>query len=52
LDVRQSLHPTFPVRQDSFDLSLLEHDFGDPNGVRVASATPGEIAGVYRKPFE
>jgi hypothetical protein len=51
-DVRQSLHPTLPIRQDGFDLGLLEHDFGDPDGIWIASPTPGEIAGAHRKPFE
>jgi hypothetical protein len=44
------LHPTFPIRQDGFYLGLLEHDFGDPDGVRVESATPREIAGILVEP--
>jgi len=43
-------HPTFPIRDDSFDLCLLEHNFGNPDGVGIAGATPGEVAGVTRKP--
>jgi hypothetical protein len=44
------LHPTFPIWQDGFDLGLLEHYFGNPDGVGVASTTPGEFAGVLAEP--
>ncbi len=47
---RQLAHPAFPIRDDGFDLRLLEHDFGNPDGVGVMRAAPGEIAGVGGKP--
>ena len=51
-NVRQGLHPAFPIRPDGFDLGLLEHDFGDPDGVGIARAPPREITGVFRVPIE
>ena len=45
-------HPTFPVRNDCFDLGLLEHDFGNPDRVGIAGAPPGEVAGVFREPSD
>ena len=51
-DVRQFPHPALPVRQDGFDLRLLEHDFRDPDGIRVARTTPGKVARVFGEPFE
>jgi hypothetical protein len=29
---------------------LLEHDFGNPDGVRVMGAPPGQVAGILSKP--
>ena len=52
LDVGQGRHPPFPVRQDGVYLGLLKHDFGDPDGVGIASATPRKIAGVVWVPLE
>ena len=52
LDRRECLHPASPVRQDGFDLRLLEHDLGNPDGVGVTRAAPGEIAGVGGKPVQ
>ena len=46
LDRRQRPHPSFEIGNNSLDLSLLEHDFGDPDGVGIARAPPREIAGV------
>ncbi len=48
----QGTHPAFPIRDDGFDLRLLQHDFGNPNGVRIAATPPRKVAGVCRKPFE
>src|SRR6266699_2183517 len=35
LNVWQCLHPTLPIGQHRFDLGLLEHDLGNPNGIGV-----------------
>ena len=48
----QLAHPVFPIRDDGFDLRLLEHDFGNPDGVGIARATPREVAGILDKPGE
>lgn len=50
-DVGQRAHPAFPIGDDSFDLGLLEHDFGNPDGVGIRGASPREVAGLRRKPF-
>jgi hypothetical protein len=31
---------------------LLEHDFGDPDGVRIAGAPPRQVAGIGGEPVE
>lgn len=49
-DGGQFAHPAFPVRDHGFDLGLLQHDFGNPNGVGIAGAAPGEVAGVAGEP--
>jgi hypothetical protein len=38
----QRPHPSDPERQDRVDLGLLQHDFGDPDCVRIAGLTPGQ----------
>ena len=38
--------------EDGGDAGLLQHDFGDPDGVGIAGATPGEIAFVEVEPGE
>jgi hypothetical protein len=40
VDVRHSLHPTLPVRQDGFDLGLLEHDLRYIYTIRVRCPSP------------
>ena len=52
LDGGQFAHPAFPIRHDRLDLGLLEHDFGDPDGVGIAGAPPRQVAGVLRKPIQ
>ena len=51
-DGGEVFHPAFPVGNDCFDLGLLEHDFGNPDGVGIADASPGEVAGVFREPSD
>lgn len=48
----QLTHPTFPIRDYRLHLGLLKHDFGDPNGVGIARASPREVAGVGGEPVE
>ena len=45
-------HPAFVVRDDGRNLRLLKHDLRDPDGVRMARASPGEVAGGAAKPAE
>src|ERR1043165_513243 len=47
---RELAHPACPIRDDGFHLRLLEHDFGNPDGVGVTRATPGQVASVGGKP--
>lgn len=51
-DGGQLAHPAFPIRDDGFDLRLLEHDFGNPDGVGITRAPPREVAGVGGEPVE
>ena len=34
-------------RDHGLDVRLLEHDFGNPDGVGVALSSPGQITGVF-----
>ena len=52
LDGGQLAHPAFPIGNHGFYLSLLEHDFGNPDGVGIAGAPPREVAGVGGEPVE
>lgn len=45
-------HPSVPIGQDGFDLSLLQHDLGDPDGIRVAGPAPGQIPGIALEPSQ
>ena len=48
----QFVHPAFPVGNYRFDLGLLEHDFGNPNRVRIVRVPPWQIARVPIEPLE
>jgi hypothetical protein len=48
----QRTHPTRPVGEDGFDLGLLQHDLGNPDGVRVFGPPPREVPGVRIKPCQ
>jgi hypothetical protein len=50
--IGQFAHPALPIRDDRLHLSLLEHDFTDPDGVRVERAPPREVAGGGGEPVE
>lgn len=51
-DIGQFAQPAFPIRDNCFDLRLLEHDFGNPDGVRIMRAPPRQIAGAGIKPSQ
>lgn len=51
-DRGERLHPTFPIGDHRPDLGLLEHDFRNPDGVRIAGATPREVASAFGEPAE
>jgi len=42
--------PSIIVSNDSSGLGLLEHDFGNEDGVRIAGLAPGEIAFAFMEP--
>ena len=44
LDGGESAEPTGVVGADGVDACLLEHDFADPDAVRVAGGAPGKLA--------
>ena len=50
VDRGQGGQETQEVRLDGFHLRLLEHDFAQPDRVRVARAAPRQIAGVLVVP--
>jgi len=43
--VRQLGHPALEIRYHRRHLRLLQHDLGNPDGIRIGGATPGEVAG-------
>ena len=49
-DRGQGGQKTLEVRLDGFHLRLLEHDFAQPDRVRVARAAPRQLAGVLVVP--
>ena len=49
-DSGETAQPPIIVRNDGSDLGLLEHDFGNENGVRIAGLAPGEIAFAFMEP--
>ena len=40
----EGTHPAFPIGDDGSHLRLLQHDFRNPNGVRIARAPPRQVA--------
>ena len=48
----ESPHPSFPVWNDGLDLSLLKHDFGDPDGIGIFGPPPRQVAGILPVPGE
>ncbi len=51
-EIGEAVEPFIVVGNDGGDLSLLKHELGDENGVRVARSTPGEVAASAAKPVE
>ena len=51
-DGGEGLKPAVPVSTHGLYAGLLQHDLGDPDGVGVAGAAPGEIALVNIEPSE
>jgi len=51
-DIRETREEFFVVGDDGVDAGLLEHDFGEPDAVRVAGAAPGKIAVGAGEPGE
>ena len=52
LNVRQGSHPALPKGENGFDLGLLEHDFGNPDRVRIMRTAPGQVTCVLGEPSE
>ena len=48
----QGPHPPFPIGDHGFDLGLLEHDFGNPDGIGIARTPPWQVARTPVKPVE
>ena len=42
--------PSIIVRNDGSGLGLLEHDFGNQDGVGIVGLAPGQIAFAFMKP--
>ena len=51
-DIRKAVDEPVVVAGDGFDLSLLQHDFADPDAVKRRVAAPGKIAPVPVEPGE
>jgi len=49
---RQFLQPAVPERDDRLHLRLLQHDFGDPDGVGITRAAPRQVARVRGEPVQ
>src|SRR5207247_5192411 len=50
--IRETVQPLVVIRDHCCNLSLLEHELRDENGVRVARSAPREIASVATIPVE
>ena len=52
-DGGQPFHPSIPIRNHGLHLRLLQHDFGDPDGVWVIVFFPGQVfAAVVVEPLQ
>lgn len=50
-DIRKSLHPSLKIRLHGGDGRLLEHEFGNQNGIRGWITPPRQDSTVGAKPF-
>jgi len=48
---RESSKPVLIIRQHSYDLRLLQHDFRNEDGVGIAGPPPGKVAAMAVIPF-
>ena len=48
----KAVEKTAKVGNDGGHGRLLEHDFADPNAIRIARVTPGKIAGIFVEPAQ
>ena len=51
-EIGEAAEPVIIIRQGRGDLCLLEHELGDEDGVRIASASPRKIAAVFSIPAQ
>jgi len=51
-EIRKSAEPFVVIGNDGGDLSLLEHELRDEDGVWVARSAPGEVAAMAAIPAE
>ena len=52
IDRWEAGHEACVVIEDGVNTRLLEHDFRNPDRVRVVGAAPGKVTGVRVKPVE
>ena len=51
-EIREPLEPLIIIREHCRDLSLLKHELGKQDGVRIARPSPGKIAPVGAIPAQ
>jgi len=51
-EIREAAEPFIVIRNDGRNLSLLKHELGDEDRVRIGGAAPRKIARVMSVPFE
>ena len=52
LDIRADLEKARIVRLDRLNARLLEHDFGEPDAVRILGVSPRQVALVFAVPLQ
>ena len=50
MDGGKPAQPSIIVRNDGSGLGLLEHDFGNQDGVGIVGLAPGQIAFAFMEP--
>ena len=51
-EIREAAQPLYIIREHSRDLRLLQHDFGNENGVGICRSPPWEIAAEFSEPSQ